>query len=191
MAGIEKLTPDGPWTCFHCWEVFANPTQAAMHFGAVPSAEPMCRVQRKDWPLAYAYRELELERDLLQVRVNALRARVDEEAAVRRFLAVRNGGAVEHCHDGGEAPSAGNGDDPPADPREQAFMTALEDVHREHALGMDVCAVIDVHFEVMLNISFDNGVSLEDFEGLLDDMRAAVGEWWRDREREPVIEGHA
>lgn len=54
-------TPHGPWKCFHCWEVFHNPTQAAMHFGATPDAEPMCRVPRKDWPLAYAYRELEQE----------------------------------------------------------------------------------------------------------------------------------
>jgi hypothetical protein len=82
-------------------------------------------------------------------------------------------------------------DDPPADPREQALLTALEEVNRKLTIGMDVCAVLDCYFEAMMHLSFDNGVSLEDFEGLLDDMRAAVGEWWRDREREPVIEGHA
>lgn len=79
----------------------------------------------------------------------------------------------------------------PADPREQALLSGIEELHRKVALGMDVTAVIDVHFEAMLNVAFDNGVSQADFEGLLDDMRADIGEWWRDRERDPTTMGHA
>lgn len=89
--GDIPTTYEGPrhgWTCFHCGQTFHTTTQARGHFGVVPSYTPACLIVR-DKGLVYALREVEEERDELQVRVAALRCGVDEAEAVARFRATR------------------------------------------------------------------------------------------------------
>lgn len=84
--------PPRGWTCFHCGETFHSVGAAAEHFGAVPSATPGCliRVQFGDERgLQTQLRAVELERDELQARLNAVRFGVDETETVERFRATR------------------------------------------------------------------------------------------------------
>lgn len=83
------------WKCFHCGEKFFTPANAAVHFGAVPTAEPGCllKVQRgEERSLLYALRSAEQERDEALVRLKARQLGLDkelEDETVERFRATR------------------------------------------------------------------------------------------------------
>lgn len=47
------------WRCFHCDEVFTNPTCAANHFGTSEEAEAACRIKAHEGHLVRYIRKLE------------------------------------------------------------------------------------------------------------------------------------
>ena len=83
--------PEHGWTCFHCGETFTTYHRARDHFGRTPECEPGCVLARvavgEERGMLMRLRRVELERDLLEVRLNAVRFGVNEDEAVARFMA--------------------------------------------------------------------------------------------------------
>ena len=91
----EFPPPKGGWLCFHCDERFLTWGTARDHFGASPVAEPGCSLKVKtgdERGLLMALRDVEQERDELEVRLTAIKLGLDEagvEDAIARFKAAR------------------------------------------------------------------------------------------------------
>lgn len=87
--------PKGGWLCFHCNERFMTWGTARDHFGASPVAVPGCSLKVKfgdERGLLMKLRDVEHERDELQVRLTAARLGLDKEGeadAIERFRVAR------------------------------------------------------------------------------------------------------
>lgn len=87
--------PSGGWLCFHCGERFLTWGSARDHFGATPEAEPGCLIKVRlgsERGLQMRLREVEQERDELEVKLTAIRCGLDDTGvadAIERFRASR------------------------------------------------------------------------------------------------------
>lgn len=87
--------PKGGWTCFHCGERFFTVAEAGTHFGVTSNAQPGCLIKVEkgvERGILAKVREVEQERDELEVRLTAARLGLDralEDEAVERYRATR------------------------------------------------------------------------------------------------------
>lgn len=94
MAGQLFPPPKGGWICFHCGEVCRTIAEAAIHFGEAANLKPGCllKLDAGEQGLLRTIREIELQRDELEVRLAAVRLGLDkdgEDESVDRFRACR------------------------------------------------------------------------------------------------------
>lgn len=72
---LRSDNADGPWKCFHCWEVFHIRQDAAAHFGVTPHDEPLCQaepVTRDVGRLHAEIQELLEARDRMEDKIESL-----------------------------------------------------------------------------------------------------------------------
>jgi hypothetical protein len=94
MAFEPFPPPKHGWTCFHCGETLRTIAEAAIHFGTSVHLSPGCiaKVEAGERGLLGQMREVERQRDELEVRLTAARLGLDvegENEAVERWRATR------------------------------------------------------------------------------------------------------